>query len=341
MRESMFGVVAALAVLATGSGCAQTWLPDAAARTGDYAVSAGLPPARAPSKRGQITLYPLTFGDPVPMGITAGPDGAMWFSDQGNSEVGRITMQGAITEYPLALAGPNGIASGPDGALWFAATAGFIGRVTTGGKFTTYGDEKNRYPQQITTGPDGALWFTEYGRIGRITTAGSITHVRIANRFTQFGGITTGPDGALWFTETVRGGSHFSNKIHRFAQGARSEYVVGSGPEMIVAGPDHALWFTELAAQKIGRLTTAGKFTEFPLPENVAPLGIAVGPDGALWFTATSRNGYIGRMTLAGKVTLYPISGSAPQPQQIAAGPDGAMWFTDLFPFAIGRITTR
>jgi streptogramin lyase len=31
-------------------------------------------------------------------------------------------------------------------------------------------------------------------------------------------------------------------------------------------GPDGALWFTERLADKIGRLTTAGLFTEFPLP---------------------------------------------------------------------------
>ena len=30
------------------------------------------------------------------------------------------------------------------------------------------------------------------------------------------------------------------------------------GPEEITAGPDGALWFTEAAANKIGRITTAG-----------------------------------------------------------------------------------
>jgi len=47
-------------------------------------------------------------------------------------------------------------------------------------------------PSAITVGPDNALWFTEFGKIGRITTQGSITEFAIKG-----GGIfhliTTGP----------------------------------------------------------------------------------------------------------------------------------------------------
>jgi streptogramin lyase len=34
--------------------------------------------------------------------------------------------------------------------------------------------------------------------------------------------------------------------------------TANSGPNGITAGPDGALWFTEAAANKIGRITTAG-----------------------------------------------------------------------------------
>src|SRR5579884_705890 len=34
----------------------------------------------------------------------------------------------------------------------------------------------------------------------------------------------------------------------------------------IASGPDGALWFTEWCCDKIGRLTTAGNVTEYPLP---------------------------------------------------------------------------
>jgi virginiamycin B lyase len=43
------------------------------------------------------------------------------------------------------------------------------------------------------------------------------------------------------------------------------------------------LWFIEYPS-KIGRITTAGTITEFPLT-TPQQYGIGLGPDGALWFT--------------------------------------------------------
>ena len=70
---------------------------------------------------------------------------------------------------------PNGITAGPDGALWFACTAGSIGRITVDGVVSTYPlPFAASAPGSITSGPDGALWFTEQktGMFGRITTSG-------------------------------------------------------------------------------------------------------------------------------------------------------------------------
>lgn len=39
-----------------------------------------------------------------------------------------------------------------------------------------------------------------------------------------------------------------------------------SGPEQIGAGSDGALWFTERSANKIGRVTPAGEFSEYSIP---------------------------------------------------------------------------
>ena len=52
----------------------------------------------------------------------------------------------------------------------------------------------------------------------------------------------------------------------------------------VVAGPDGALWFTEFGANKIGRITTTGQFSEYALANLSNPGGITAGPDGALWF---------------------------------------------------------
>ncbi|MBV8155370.1 MAG: Virginiamycin B lyase, partial [Candidatus Eremiobacteraeota bacterium] len=58
-------------------------------------------------------------------------------------------------------------------------------------------------PVSIAVGPDGALWFTEFdqGKIGRITTDGTIDDHYKLPPFGVSRGITTGPDGALWFTD--------------------------------------------------------------------------------------------------------------------------------------------
>src|SRR6185295_9434228 len=70
-------------------------------------------------------------------GITAGPDGALWFTDASLNYIGRITTAGAVTEFPVP-AVPTAIATGPDGALWYTDANGAIGRITTAGVVTEY-----------------------------------------------------------------------------------------------------------------------------------------------------------------------------------------------------------
>jgi virginiamycin B lyase len=112
------------------------------------------------------------------------------------------------------------------------------------------------------------------------------------------------------------------------------------GVEGIAAGPDGALWYTELRAGKIGRITTAGEITEYPVPSPSSgggPAGITVGPDGALWFTDGDT---IGRITTAGEVSEFPVSGPHSGLLQITSGPDGALWFTATYDSSVGRMTT-
>src|SRR2546426_819371 len=104
----------------------------------------GLSTAPAWAAAGTITEFSIPPAESDPVGITAGPDGNLWFTELKGNQIGRITPSGAITEFPLP------------------ATCGFSG-----------GCE----PEGITAGPDGNLWFTEVigNQIGRITTAGLVT----------------------------------------------------------------------------------------------------------------------------------------------------------------------
>ena len=73
----------------------------------------------------QVTFieYPIPTSGSVPNGITAGPDGNLWFAERLGVKIGKITTAGVITEFPVPTFGsyPNGITAGPDGNLWFTA----------------------------------------------------------------------------------------------------------------------------------------------------------------------------------------------------------------------------
>src|SRR5690348_6862388 len=57
----------------------------------------------------------------TPVGITSGPDGALWFTAQNTNQIGRLTPVGAITHFAVPSGGGLfGITSGSDGNLWFA-----------------------------------------------------------------------------------------------------------------------------------------------------------------------------------------------------------------------------
>jgi streptogramin lyase len=292
-----------------------------------------------------ISEFPVPTSGSDPVGIAAGPDGALWFTEQVENKIGRITTAGSISEFPIATPSgdPGEIAAGPDGALWFTESSFKIGRITTSGSISEFPiPTVGGQPFGVTAGPDGAMWFTELNvsKIGRITTSGSITEFPTPTPNSGPTGIVTGPDGALWFTEQV------GNKIGRITtSGSISEFPIptgGSDPVGIGVGPDGALWFTETLGNSIGRITSAGSISEFPIPTGASnPLGIAVGPDGALWFTEAVGN-KIGRITTAGSISEFPIPTPNSDPAfQIAAGPDGAMWFPEGIGNKIGRITVN
>lgn len=274
---------------------------------------------------GQITEFPIFRQKPGTLptpdkiflfGITGGPDGALWFvancCDPAAQPglIGRITTSGDVSLYPVkrGTSPTVGITTGPDGNLWFPATNttcasknqpcsqridGSIERMNTAGVVTgdfaiptPYSD-----PSRIVPGPDGNLWFTEQGsigangccqptfpspgKIGKITTSGTITEFQLPGQpdpaafVDNPAGIAAGPDGNLWFTE--------------YSYLTRDTHVQHGG-------------------NKIGRITTSGAITEYPIPTQYARAdGIANGPagDGGLYFTESPNNfayGAIGRV---------------------------------------------
>ena len=76
---------------------------------------------------GKIREFPITTAiNSQPVGITAGPDGNLWFTEIASNNIGRISTAGVITEFavPTANSQPVGITAGPDGNLWFTEEHG-------------------------------------------------------------------------------------------------------------------------------------------------------------------------------------------------------------------------
>jgi len=104
-------------------------------------------------------------------------------------------------------------------------------------------------------GPDQAVWYTEWNadKIGRITTAGSISEFPIPTPGSNPDGIVTGADGNIWFNEGA------ADKIARVTPtGTFTEFPVPTGgaqpSQGITVGPDKSIWFCEFFGNNIGRL---------------------------------------------------------------------------------------
>jgi streptogramin lyase len=318
---------------------------------------------------GTISEYPIPTANSTPRGITTGPDGRLWFTENMGNKIGRITTAGQIgagdeIALPTPFVGPSGITTGPDGNLWFTETAGGansrVGRIPPNASSSADVLEiavptPNSSPEGITAGPDGRIWFTEFGtdggRIGVLATNATQT-----TDITEFGisggvmttlhpvGIVSGPGAKLWFTA-------FGNDVvGRVAPpGAdvptTDQFPTGDGPQGITVGPDGNLWAADQLSNQITRVTPDGTATNFPtFTSNRQPFGIAAGPDGRIWFTEMDGStNHIGVMTTDGVMTAadeFTIPTDNANPLYITAGPDNRMWFTEANGNKIGAITT-
>ena len=210
------------------------------------AVSCGLLTAKVTatnignSSIGRITTTGTVtnYADPSisePIGIAAGPDGALWFTNIGNNSIGRITTAGTVTNHTATYSAyPEDITAGPDGALWFTNNGGYsVGRITTAGTLTNYADSSISGPKGITAGPDGALWFTnsDNSSIGRIAvptvpgapTIGTATARNLRASVSFTGPANDGGDAITGFTASC---TSSNGGVSGSASGAGSPIVV-------------------------------------------------------------------------------------------------------------------
>lgn len=315
-----------------------------------------IPAAPGLAAPGKVTEIGLPVPDVAPLGIANGPNGSVWFAENGGG-VGRIDGAGKITEYPVAansqknLGIPDAMAAGSDGSLWFtdiSVSVPRVGRVDPAtGASTLYElpltgavNFTNAQVTSITPGADGAMWFTGgySGALGRIDASGTVT--AYATGLTPYA-VTIGQDGAVWFTNN-------DASIGRLdpATGKVTSYTApsaGTGlPALgeIVPGPDGRLWFTEPGVGKIGALNPSdGQIAEYAVPTaDSKPTGIVAGTDGRLWFTESAASNVGSIDPASGSVTEHPLPATLSSPMRIMNGPGGELWFTSPGRGKIGHL---
>lgn len=307
-----------------------------ATATGVSPTSASFVPA--PMFVGQ---YALPTQSAHAASLTTGPDGNLWFAESNAGSVGRVTMAGQITEFPINPTYPRlcAITAGPDGNLWVAACDDDIHVVSTSGsvvaRYSVHDSLDaggiNTMLNGITKGSDGALWFTEYYHgFGRITTTGAITRYPVYSSSPGLSQIVAGPNNTLWAPEQLTDRiAHVTTAgvVSESPTRASSASTVG-----ITAAPDGNLYFPESYVDRMGKIDPSGIATDFALPGTAGQLGstptwVVADQDGDLWYTESG--GKIGRVVLAsGAITEYQFQSPGAGINSIAIGPDGNVWFS-------------
>jgi streptogramin lyase len=295
-----------------------------ASAPGVSAVSAAITPTPT------FYFFPLSNSSAEPFGITAGPDGNIWFTELGVNKIGRITPAGVISEFPVGAAvEPEAIAPGPDGRLWFTEYGGSsAGAITTMGQVLQYALTGGCVSEAVAPRADGTVWYgCDGGTVDVLAINGNSQGSATVGSLSF--GIVNGPDNNMYVA------SFNSSSFSKLANVSNSPTTIstgtGSNPDNVVVGPDGAIWYTDRSLSRIGRISTASSSVTATYPTltpNADPTGLTVGADGALWFTEL-YNGKIGRITTGGVVTEYTSPSGPATAFSIVSARDGSLWIAN------------
>jgi hypothetical protein len=362
MRKQYLALAAAVAIsiVAACGGHHDVLPPQPESNSGDLLMSTSV--ATSSPAPPSLPATQLTLPDYATGGMIVAPNGALYLN--GYSGFIRYS-SGVFARYPYPVPagasrvggvdGQNTIAFGPSGTIWSTLYAGpccpttggaFVARLTSSSVAESSGGAP---PGDAfdTIAPDGLnhLWVVH--QTGTVCSNARYdiwifdSSFNVLRRLTlpttsRLNAMTRGPDGLMYVATTLACGAGtaqiFQIDPSTFAIRKTVALASGSSVKELTAGPDGAVWFTNYARNSIGRLSSTGAVSNYPLPTIESfPTGITLGSDGALWFTeeiSRSANHFkIGRITTAGAITEHLISYQGPfvQASEITAGiPGGA-----------------
>jgi virginiamycin B lyase len=179
---------------------------------------------------------------------------------------------------------PLGIAAGPDLGVWFTETddPGAVARLDRNAnpnnpdpgfqEFTPPAADQNQEPGDMVANPLGtSLFFAMDNGIGEINTITHAITVHPVPADAQPEQLAAAPDGSIWFTDPDNpnpnsqiGRMDPAGNVQEFGDDA----TLGGSPEGITIGPDGAIWFTLEDSGQIGRLDPT---TPTPTPTPTPP----------------------------------------------------------------------
>jgi streptogramin lyase len=300
--------------------------------------------------------------------LVVSPDGSVWFVEMRSgapAEFVRGTASGQMAEFPVPaqFAAANlTLASSSSRGLWFLDER-HVGHITPTGEVRVYHvvSAENESVEAVspttirlslaavaTAAPDDSLWLSDDSvltgscAIERVTPGGRVSTYACTTDM-NVNSIAVGQDATAWFALEPTANAGPSAEIGRIAPDGsvasfgRSVHLVTPGG--LVVAPDHTAWFNDgLSGNYIGRITTTGRITKYPVLDGAGNLRVA--PDGAVWFTIGQSTGAareIGRIGPDGQVNAYriPIAGGV---ADLQPGPANALWVLG-HDGTIGRIT--
>ncbi len=273
-------------------------------------------------------------------GIALGPDKRVWVvgnaldaSSKEHQILGRSTVAGVTDEFLIDdtatdqdSTGAGAIVAGPDGNMWFTRQfADQVGRITPDGVITYFSLPSASFPTAIVVGPDSNLWVAEYGtnQIAQVSpsTGAVLQQFNLPNAAI---GAVSGP----WYL-TVGGGAFWYTRFDEFL----TQFV-------------------------IGKMTTAGVFTEYTPPGPSSPTPgttvsltpsrgkLVYGPDGNIWVTTaqvtstsngnnmpstTTTTAAVTQLNVStGVFSVYPTGNANSIFEDIIVGPDNNLWVSDV-----------
>lgn len=189
--------------------------------------------------------------------------------------------------------------------------------------------------------------------LGAFANSMPVSAGTMAGNFTSYAVSQASPHGIVYFNAGPLKGVWFTNSTSDAKSGV-VEFFPKTGKNIFHATPTagavngsinffpgkEPLWFTETKANKIARIDSSKKLTEFAIPtKGSKPFDIQHGPGDSMWFTE-SGVGKIGKIDPAGKITEYTVGAKNDAPTSLMEQ-DGAIWFTEVGSSRIGRLDPK